>query len=117
MKYQTLIKIFTEAENEHEAVDIAGEFLRGNFETGVKMECCTKPIKLPILFRTSALLLLTSAFIGIASFGYFKSAPLSLSRMEHVSAFQPPLKTSHAAEFKEIWQEEKDKKVLDYIKD
>ena len=45
MKYETVIKLLTDAESEHEAVDIAGEFLRGNIETGVSMKCFTKPVK------------------------------------------------------------------------
>ncbi|UCD54702.1 MAG: hypothetical protein JSV93_04045 [Candidatus Omnitrophota bacterium] len=51
MKYQTVIKILTDAESEHEATDIAGEFLRGNIETGVKMKCYTRPVKSSRLFE------------------------------------------------------------------
>jgi len=51
MKYQTVIKILTDAESEHEATDIAGEFLRGNLETGVRMKCYTRPVKSYQLFQ------------------------------------------------------------------
>ncbi len=116
MKYQTVIKILTDAESEHEATDIAGEFLRGNLETGIRMKCCTKPLKSCRLFRVSALLLLIFAFIGIASLGYFKSTATSFPGIKNTSAFQPPLKTSQTIEFKKDWQEEKNRKVLEYIK-
>ena len=116
MKYQTVIKIFTDAESEHEAIDIAGEFLRGNLETGVRMKCCTRPLKPYRLFQVSALLLLIFAFIGIASLGCFKTGAIPFSGSKNTSAFQPSLKTSQTPEFKEAWQEEKNKKVLEYIK-
>ena len=116
MKYQTVIKIFTDAESEHEATDIAGEFLRGNLETGIRMKCCTRPLKSYRLFRVSALLLLIFAFIGIASLGYFKTSAIPFSGSKNTNAFQPPLKTSQTTKFKEAWQEEKNKKVLEYIK-
>lgn len=51
MKYQTVIKILTDAESEHEATDIAGEFLRGNIETGVRMKCYSRPVKSYQLFQ------------------------------------------------------------------
>jgi hypothetical protein len=43
MKYETVIKILSFADSEHEAIDIAGEFLRGNLESGVEMKCYTRP--------------------------------------------------------------------------
>ena len=51
MKYQTVIKILSDADSEHEAIDIAGEFLRGNLETGVEMKCYTRPTKTYRLFE------------------------------------------------------------------
>jgi len=116
MKYKTVINIFTDADSKDEAVDIAGEFLRGNLESGVRMKCSTIPVKSCRLFKTGALLLLTSAFIGIASLGYFKTTAIPFSGSKNTSAFQPSLKTSQTAKFKENWQEEKNRKVLEYIK-
>ncbi len=117
MKYQTVIKIVTDAENEGEATDIAGEYLRGNLESGVRMKCYTRSIKSRLLFQASVSLVLLSVFLGIASFRYFKNAALpQISGVRDVSAIQPPLKTSQAPAFKETWKEEEDKKILEYIK-
>lgn len=118
MKYRTVIELVTEAEDTNEAMDIAGEYLRGNFENDVKMKCRTKPLKLHVVFQASAAVaILVSVIIGIASFGYFESPPVQFSGTENVSAIQPPLKTAeNHQEFNETWQEKADKKVLEYIK-
>ena len=44
MKYRTVIELVVEADNEHEATDIAGEYLRGDLESGVRMKFSTKPL-------------------------------------------------------------------------
>ncbi|MFH1995843.1 MAG: hypothetical protein ABIJ27_02455 [Candidatus Omnitrophota bacterium] len=42
-RYRTVIEVMTEAEDQHEAADIAGEYLRGNISSGVSMKCSTRP--------------------------------------------------------------------------
>jgi len=43
-RFRTIIELVMEAENPSEAIDIAGEYLRGELDTGVTMECFAKPI-------------------------------------------------------------------------
>lgn len=116
MKYRTLIEIVTDAKDHNEAIDIAGEFLRGNLESGVKMKCSTKPLKSRFIFPASAFAVLLAIVLSLAWSGYFRNGNISFADRKHVSAVQPPLKTSEATNFKETWREERDKKVLDYIK-
>ena len=44
MRYKTVIEIVCEADNDHEALDIAGEFLKGDLEAGIEMQCFAKPV-------------------------------------------------------------------------
>ena len=44
MQYKTVIEIICEAVDDHEALDIAGEFLKGDLEAGVEMRCFAKPL-------------------------------------------------------------------------
>ena len=105
-----------DADSKDEAVDIAGEFLRGNLESGVRMKCSTAPVKSYQLFITGALLLLVSVFAGVASLGYFKTSTIPFSGSGNTSAFQPSLKTGQTGKFKDSWQEEENRKVLEFIK-
>lgn len=116
MRYRTLIEITTDAENENEAVDLAGEFLNGNIEDGVVMKCSTRPLRSHIFLKTGLLLSVTLLFIGLLSFGYSKSPGRQFYGIKNISAVQPPLKTARAEEFKAAWKEEESKKVLEYIK-
>ena len=117
MRYRTIIEIITEANNKNEALNIAGEFLNGNIESDVKIKCRTNMIKSHGLLKASIALRLIAAFIaGIVSFGYFKSVSIAVSGAENVSVFQTFLKAGQNVEFKENWQEEENKKVLDYRK-
>jgi len=43
-RYRTIIELVTEAEDRHEATDLAGEYLRGNISDGVSMRCSTYPV-------------------------------------------------------------------------
>ena len=44
-RYKTVIEVVTEAEDQFEAVDIAGEYLRGNISNGVSMRCSAYPLQ------------------------------------------------------------------------
>jgi hypothetical protein len=44
-KFKTIIEIESVAVDSHEAIDIAGEYLRGNISSGVKLKCYSHPIR------------------------------------------------------------------------
>ena len=44
-KYKTIIELVMEANDSSEALDIAGEYLRGNIESGVSIKCYSQPLQ------------------------------------------------------------------------
>ncbi len=112
MRYRTVIEIITKANSKTEATDIAGEFLKGNFDDDVKFKFYTQPLRSHIFFKTSLLVVLISIFAGVASFGYFRGNDSSNLRSESTYAFQPPLKTGIPADFKDEWQREGAGRIL-----
>ena len=116
MKYRTVIEIITEASDKHEAMDIAGEFLSGDIESGVRMKCRTTPLRPYVLLRTGVFFVLGCALLGTVSLGYFKNSAKVFPGARGVSAVQPPLKTLRTTAFRDQWQVEENKKVLEYIK-
>ena len=116
MKYRTLIEIVNEAENKNEAIDIAGEFLRGNLSEDVEMKCMSKPLKPRALLKTSILFLSVALLCGVVTISNIKNSPFSISLVKNYNAIQPPLTTPKSTNFKETWQEEENKKVIEYIK-
>ncbi len=116
MKYRTVIEIITEAKDKHEAMDIAGEYLNGGIETGVRMKCRTALFRPYILLRAGFFFTLACALLGTVSLRYFKNSAGVFRGASNTSAIQPPLKTSEEAAFKGKWQEEGTRKALEYIK-
>ena len=118
MKYKTVIEVVCEAENKDEAMDVAGEFLSGQIENGVKMRCFSRPLSLSVISK------LSKGFIGfalIASLGVL-SVNLLHKEKENISsheasAIQPPLRTERNENFKEEWQNQEFKKALETVKD
>ena len=116
MKYRTVIEIIAEAKDKHEAMDIAGEFLNGGIESGVRMKCRTTLFRPYMLLGAGVFVALACTLLGTASLRYFKNSADMFPGAGNTSAVQPPLKTSEEAAFRSQWQEEEAKKVLEYIK-
>jgi len=120
MKYKTIIEIETEASDRSEAADIAGEYLSGNFVSGVAMKCRTRAIisYKKTVVALSVVILVVS--IGILSALQSKQAQvIGVPVLSGVSAVQPPLKTARDmkdASFKNEWQKKQDKAAIDLIK-
>ena len=120
MKYRTVIEIVSDAENEGEAFDIAGEFLRGHLESGIEMKCRTKPLRSHLmlqLYKLSIFLIVISVLIGATAFGYFKNTPDQYRAIRSNNACPPPLRTSEIMLFREGWQEKGNQETLQYIKE
>ena len=116
MKYKTTIELIAEAETEHEAVDIAGEFLRGNIESGVDMKCRTKPVKASALVRIAVLFILISVAFGATLFKYSHGPSDAFVSQRNFGAIQPPLKTCSHNAFGESWKEKENRKFFLSIK-
>ncbi len=119
MKYKTIIEIVCEGNDKHDALDLAGEYLRGGISSGVTMRCLTQPVhnmKKGALAMILVLLLITG--LSLSTFLHARSELNSSS--PSYNAIQPPLKTSIAKNehnsFKENWQDQEVKEALNIIK-
>ena len=121
MKYRTMIELICNASDKDEAFHTAGEYLRGDIDSGVRMKCKTRPlgihrtvkgamISLAVLFCFSALLLNVSVLEKGAQDSAVKF------RIAETCTVQPELKTKAGVEFQEAWKTKKDEAVLEYIK-
>ncbi|HNX91010.1 MAG TPA: hypothetical protein PKY78_04310 [Candidatus Omnitrophota bacterium] len=120
MKYRTVIEVVCEASDKDEALNNAGEYLRGKSDSIVGMKTKTLPLgvhraikygvpSLMMLFLLGTILLKGSAMQESSMAGSGISIPM-------VYTVQPELKTQDSKEFKTEWSEKKDAAVLDYIK-
>ena len=117
MKFRTVVELITDADSKMEATDIAGEFLKGEFETGVKMKCHTRPAKQHLLIRSGVIVSLVLFVVGVVSFGVTNSHSNPVARANGINACQPPLRTGRIMRFKEVRQDEKNIKTLDNSKE
>ncbi|OGW74909.1 MAG: hypothetical protein A2Z72_00040 [Omnitrophica bacterium RBG_13_46_9] len=115
MVYRTIIEILADAKDKNDAIDTAGEFLRGNLDCGIKMRCHAAPLKPYRLIRRGALsfLVLFVSIIGMVSATHISGTHIRPFGVADISACQPPLKTSDAPEFKKAWLIEENKKTVE----
>lgn len=118
MHYKTTVEIFTEAETEHEAADIAGEFLQGNFCTGADIKVKTISAAKSTGIKAVLAICLTSAILSVLLIGNKVSYKIAKAEMKPVTSYaiQPPLKTSvldlqDIKEFKEAWEKKYKERV------
>ncbi|MFH1593133.1 MAG: hypothetical protein ABID09_00360 [Candidatus Omnitrophota bacterium] len=72
MKYKTIIEVTSDARNNDEAIYIAGEYLRGNIESGVEIRCKSHPNRAFVLTGLTISLALAITAIFISSIGICK---------------------------------------------
>ena len=118
-KYKAVIEIVCEAENANEALDVAGEYLRGALATGVRMRHWARPL------RSAAKVVVTLGMMlavigGILSTNFTHPQQYSGSDLLGFNACQVPLKTHitgiERAEFKNSWKQMGTGKSLEQIK-
>ncbi|MDD5585076.1 MAG: hypothetical protein PHV55_08485 [Candidatus Omnitrophica bacterium] len=109
MQYKTTIEVHTEAENQYEATDIAGAFLRGELNSGADLTVTTVSVaKSRIMKATLAAcfgVVISAAFL-IGNQVYYKFVKAEKKEVTSY-AIQPPLSTNLAEtqgkEFKDVW--------------
>jgi len=116
MKYRTTIEIVSEAKDQREAIEIVGEYLSGNINSGVQMKCLTHPAQSSIKIAVTTLLFVGLLCGSIFSAIYAKPGAATIPMNPGMSAIQPPLKTSvvdkKSADFKKAWQAAQVKETL-----
>lgn len=117
MEYKTTIEVVTDAENEHEAADIAGEFLTGHLTTGADLKVKTMSVATARKVNVALAICLTSSIVSAFVVGNkLYSYKMGKSETKPVTAYaiQPPLRTNpsdiQSKEFKDAWEKaQKDK--------
>jgi len=122
MRYRTLIELVCEASDREEASNIAGDYLKGEVEFGVDMNCRTTSLwehrvkryaascVLVIMVFASLLLRVTPVEVE-----HGKTRSLALG-MQNTYTIMPELKTKNKRDFKQKWQRKKEEAVIEYLK-
>lgn len=118
-KYKTVIEVVCEAENKGEALDVAGEYLRGSIDSGVMMKCKTAPLCNVSKMAVNGLCVLLLIATGVMSTSFYRPHQSPGGNMAGFDACQAPLKTkvegSARIEFKDGWRDKELNKALEYI--
>ena len=122
MKYRTTIEIVSEARDKNEAIEIVGEYLSGNINSGVNMKCLTDPVQSAARIAVTTLLFVALLGGSIFSALYTKPGMMATPVAPGTSAIQPPLKTSVSPDhkkseaFKKAWEAAQVKEALRFSK-
>lgn len=119
MKYKTVIQITCDAYDKEDAINLAGEYLRGQVDAGVEMRCKAVSIKSQKIATFGLLVFIALFSLGICGVGTWTHDSSTQSyrfKMPGTYTVLPELKTKNASEFKKKWGEKKDEAILDYIK-
>ena len=108
-KYKTVIEIVCEAEDHNEAMDVAGEYLRGALSSGVSMRCQTRPLSGGSRFMLTGFMALGLIGAGFLSTNLAILKPHQAQNQLGFNACQAPLRTTITGpaetRFKESWQD------------
>jgi len=124
MRYRTVIELVCEASDKEDASNLAGEYLKGDIDFGVNMKCRTTTLTAYKVKKYAATCALT---FGLFLFFLFSVTPVgsyvtsesgtSGPGFRPTSTVTPELRTDDESDiFKERWEEEQDRAVLDFLK-
>ena len=122
MKYRTLIELICEASDREEASNIAGDYLRGEVDFGVEMNCRTASlwehrVRKYAVSCTVVILVLVSFLLKIAPTGLEgKKGGQAVMGFSNTYTILPALKTKHTDEFRNDWESKRNEVVLEYLK-
>ena len=122
MKYRTVIELVCEASDKEDAMNIAGDYLKGDMDFGVDMKCSTNSLRMHkvrkyALTSVVAILLCASMIFSVSPFGaQEKISSTSSLDFRSTSTILPALKTKNKEDFKKEWTQKKNEAVLEYIK-
>jgi hypothetical protein len=122
MKYRTVIELICDAADKEDAFYTAGEYLRGEVESGVEMKCKAISLKAHRMLKYGvmsvlAIFLFSTLVAGIATRDREKSLRnISELILSNTCTIQPVLHTKHETGFKEKWETKKDEAILEYLK-
>ena len=118
MRFKTVIKLVSDANNKNEALEVVEEYLAGNIVSGVDMKCATKPLYNKTKIAGAVVLFFMVAVCAFL-FSNSRHSQCALPVISGASAVQAPLNTACIAEskeyFKRNWENRHTKEALDYI--
>lgn len=110
MQYKTMIEVHTEAANQYEAADIAGEFLRGDITTGANVKVHTVSLAKARMTKLALIVCAVTFVSGACVLGNQVYLQIASAKKTPVTSYaiQPPLRTNlseaQGKEFRNIWQ-------------
>ncbi|MFC1548872.1 hypothetical protein ACFL5E_02825 [Candidatus Omnitrophota bacterium] len=122
MRYRTIIELICEASDKEEALNLAGDYLKGEVDFGVEMGCRTASLWSHRVKKCAVYTVMT--FLVFSALLY-RVTPITGSERIQTSAtagigstytIMPELKTKHRADFKKEWEQKKQEAVLEYLK-
>ena len=129
MKYRTVIDnktpegcVFCDAVNKEDALHTAGEYLRGEVESGVDMSCKAISVRTHRMLKYGVMSVLVMFFVSTLYLGVAtKEKNDNLRRISDIvlsntCTIQPVLKTTSKAGFRKEWNKKKDEAILEYLK-
>ncbi len=121
MKYKTTIELICDAENKEEALNIAGEYLKGDMDLGVDLSFKANSLCSVKVKRVALGMVVMCVFVAGIFAPQYLNTKGTVQRMNTGSSIgsftvQPELKTQSETDFKQKWREKKEKAILDYIK-
>jgi len=121
VRYKTIVEVVTDGDNEDEALDKAGEYLRGNYNADLPLRVRTLSLKrgaLLLLAYTIVICLITSG-ISYTWFSAGRSYQKIVSKKRNnveTYAVHPPLNTDvkqqSGKNFKKIWDKLYKERIL-----
>lgn len=121
MKYRTVIELVCEASDKDDASNLAGDYLRGDIDFGVDMRCRTTSLasyKFKKIASTCALtfFIFFLFLFNVTPVGSYIASETGRASFQATSTVMPSLRTRYAEDFRERWEEEKERAVMDYLK-
>ncbi|MDD4956619.1 MAG: hypothetical protein PHH49_03725 [Candidatus Omnitrophica bacterium] len=121
MRYRTLIEIVCDASSKDEAINLAGDYLRGEVDGGVTMKCGSAPLYRHRLRKYTLASVLTVMVVGFMFIGAPQlqdnaGTGTKQLRLSDSYTMMPELKTKHRSDFRKEWEKKKDEAILDFIK-
>ena len=122
MKYRTVIELVCDADGKDEALNLAGEYLRGAVEYGVDMKARTDKLwshnfKKYAISSIIVLVMFLTMSIKISPLGSFMANRADSSRpVVSTYTMMPVLKTQYRSDFKKEWSDKKHEAVMEFIK-
>ena len=119
-KYRTVIELVCEAEDRHEAVDMAGEYLRGSLKNGVSMKFWSRPVMAGAKVLCVSIISIVLLGAGVLKTTFSESRNYRSHVVPGYNACQAPLLTGAAgaarSEFEERWKDKEFTRAIETIK-